>query len=95
MMSAERSIHVMVQGRVQGVSFRAFVRETARQSGLTGWVRNRHDGRVEARVQGSARAIEEFLRECEKGPPAARVDEIQVSEAPAGEFSSFEIAPTV
>ncbi len=85
--------HVIVRGRVQGVFFRAELRETARRHGVTGWVRNLPDGRtVEAVIEGPRDAVEKVVCWCMRGPPAARVDEVRVSFEPyKGEFRDFEI----
>jgi acylphosphatase len=70
---------VLVSGRVQGVFFRASVRDTARSHGLTGWVRNRPDGRVEAELQGPDTAVERTIAWCRQGPPLARVIDVEVT----------------
>ena len=70
--------HLFIDGRVQGVFYRAFTRELAHDLGLTGWVRNLGDGRVEAVFQGENTAIEQAIRECYIGPPGARVSNIDV-----------------
>lgn len=81
-----RRVHVWVTGRVQGVFFRQSARRQAETLGLTGWVRNLGDGRVEATAEGPAEAIAAWLDWCRQGPPAARVDELRIEdEAPAGE----------
>ncbi len=83
--------HVFVSGRVQGVYFRATTQETAREAGVDGWVKNRDDGRVEAVFEGPESAVEELLGFCHEGPPAAAVDEVEVTyESPAG-LEGFEI----
>jgi len=69
-------MHVLVQGRVQGVGFRWFVRETARELNLAGWVRNRPDGTVEVAAEGSAAMIERLRDELRKGPSGAVVTSI-------------------
>lgn len=71
--------HLFISGRVQGVGFRASLESVAIGLQLAGWVRNRRDGRVEALVQGPAPAVETLVRWCHRGPPAARVDAVQVS----------------
>ncbi len=71
-------VRVFVAGRVQGVYFRAFTKEKADSLGLLGWVRNLPDGRVEALVEGEEELIWELIREIWKGPPAARVDSLEV-----------------
>ena len=72
-----------VLGRVQGVFFRAWTQETAQGLGVSGTVRNRGDGSVEAHVVGDPRAVEAFERRLWKGPPAARVDAVEVFESEA------------
>ena len=69
-----RSLHVIVRGRVQGVGFRAWVEMEATARGLSGWVRNRRDGTVEAVIAGEAAAVDAMLRALREGPPAARVE---------------------
>lgn len=84
--------HIIVEGWVQGVFYRAFTRNVAVMRGLDGWVRNLPDGRVEAVFEGSRELIEQALKECRKGPFGSRVDSIDVSWEPAtGEASGFEI----
>jgi acylphosphatase len=65
---------------VQGVFFRATTRDEARARGLTGWVRNAPDGRVEAEVQGAPQAVAQLIDECRSGPPGAEVDDVDVEE---------------
>ena len=88
---------IRVSGLVQGVGFRAALREEARRRGVRGWVRNRSDGSVEALVHGSAHAVEEIVAWARRGPPGARVTEVQTSEAAAPHESAdrFELRPTV
>jgi len=85
--------HIWVSGKVQGVWYRASTVEEARRLGLTGWVRNLPDGRVEVVAQGPREALEELIAWCHQGPPLAVVDEVKVIWEPATEeFSSFSIA---
>jgi acylphosphatase len=80
----------IVSGRVQGVGFRWFVETTASREGVHGWVRNLPDGRVEASAEGDAEAIERFERALRHGPPAARVDDVEVDAvAPTGRDTGF------
>jgi acylphosphatase len=82
----------VVSGRVQGVGFRFFADEAARVEGLSGWVRNLPDGRVEARAEGDREAVERFGRRLARGPGGARVDRIEtLEEVPDGRIRSFEI----
>jgi acylphosphatase len=64
---------LVLTGRVQGVGFRDWMSTRARRLGLAGWVRNRRDGSLEALIAGDAPAVEELLRACRRGPPAAEV----------------------
>jgi acylphosphatase len=68
-----------ITGRVQGVGYREWTIRTARAAGLTGWVRNRADGSVEAVVQGSAGTVNTFVAACQAGPPIARVTAVETS----------------
>lgn len=67
-----------ITGRVQGVGYRDWAMATGRRLGLTGWVRNRSDGAVEALIVGDETAVGEMIQACRRGPPLARVDEIDV-----------------
>lgn len=73
------TLHVFVRGRVQGVFFRQSTREKASALGLSGWVRNLADGRVELQASGDKSRLEELLRWCAHGPPHAHVEDIEVS----------------
>ena len=85
-MSERVRAHVFVSGRVQGVSFRATTRDTAREYGIDGWVRNLDDGRVEAVFEGPEADVEALVTFCHEGSSAARVESVEVtSENPQGE----------
>jgi acylphosphatase len=83
--------HLVISGRVQGVGFRYAMAEEAERLGVSGWVRNRRDGTVEAVVDGDA--ADALLDWAKRGPPAARVIDVRVSEI-AGGFEGFEMRPT-
>lgn len=72
---------IMVSGRVQAVGFRDWVVRTARAEGITGWVRNTSDGRVEMIASGEDEAIDRFAEACREGPDLARVDNVDVTPA--------------
>ncbi|MCC6467208.1 MAG: acylphosphatase [Alphaproteobacteria bacterium] len=72
-----RAIRVVILGKVQGVWYRAWTVEQATRRGLSGWVRNRPDGSVEALFSGAAVVVEAMIEACREGPPAARVDRIE------------------
>jgi acylphosphatase len=81
--------YIHVYGRVQGVFFRESMRQKALELGITGWVRNRADGRVEAVVQGAPDSVERIIAWARRGPEHARVDRVETGPAD-GEFDSFE-----
>ncbi|MBO8127983.1 MAG: acylphosphatase [Peptococcaceae bacterium] len=88
--------HLTIQGKVQGVYFRWSTVQQARQHNLTGWVRNRTDGSVEALLEGDQQQVAKVVKWCHKGPPDARVDSVKVNYAEAtGKFATFEIVPTI
>lgn len=74
--------HVLIAGRVQGVSFRYNMCHVARQLGVVGWCRNLPNGQVEAQVQGPADAIEKLLTWCHEGPPHAKVSQVTIQDLP-------------
>jgi acylphosphatase len=90
-MANKERAHVFVSGRVQGVSFRDATRSQAEQIGLSGWVRNTQDGRVEAVFEGEPDAVRQMIDWCESGPSSADVEDVSVeNEQPEG-LSGFEV----
>ncbi len=84
--------HVVISGRVQGVWFRASAVEQARRAGVSGWVRNRSDGSVEAVMEGERGAVMQVVGWCYRGPGAAHVAGVDVKWAePTGEFFGFDM----
>jgi len=82
----------VITGRVQGVGFRFFVEDAALREGVSGYVRNLTDGRVEALVEGEAEAVARIERALWSGPPGARVDDIVTEPtSPSGRASGFRI----
>lgn len=75
-----RAAHLTIRGRVQGVGYRAWTAQKARTLGLSGWVRNRPDGSVEAVIAGTDTLVAAMIAECQSGPPPARVDDLDVTE---------------
>ena len=85
-------VHLYVSGRVQMVNYRRDTRRRALALGLTGWVRNLPDGRVEAVAEGEEDRVEEFIRWCREGPAFAIVRGVEVRrEPPTGEFETFTV----
>jgi acylphosphatase len=84
---------VLISGIVQGVCFRAFTRDAAARAGVTGWVRNLPDGRVEAVFEGPEADVESVISRCRTGSPGSLVEKVHVSEEPyKGEYDDFSIS---
>jgi len=87
--------HLIVHGRVQGVWFRGSACSFASARGVTGWVRNRPDGTVEALLEGEEASVRAVVDWCRQGPPGARVDRVELAWAEhQGEFEEMLIAPS-
>ena len=90
-----RTVRVVVSGRVQGVGFRAWLAPQAATRGVSGWVRNRWDGSVEALFSGEASAVEAMIAACRTGPSWATVEGVTVAEAVADrELRGFRAIPS-
>ena len=90
-----KTLLIVAEGRVQGVGYREFVRRIAQRRNLSGWVRNRSNGSVEARVSGPAPDLDALVEAMRAGPPAAQVRGLQaIEEAAPPERDGFFIAPT-
>jgi acylphosphatase len=84
--------HVLISGRVQGVLFRSETQDEARRQGVTGWVRNLPDGRVEAVFEGEKVMVDRLIDFCRRGPPGAKVTRVEVTWGDYnGEFKGFSI----
>lgn len=88
------ALRVTVRGRVQGVGYRAWMQKEASKRGLKGWVRNRHDGSVEALVAGEKDNVTTFLDACKKGPLLSRVTDVASEPAPYDGADGFNISET-
>lgn len=77
-MDDRKTVHVMIAGRVQGVGYRAWVEREAGSRALSGWVRNRRTGEVEAVFSGAARVVDQMVLLCSTGPSSADVSEVRV-----------------
>ena len=89
-----RAVRVRIKGSVQGVGFRYWTERVATELGLTGWVRNRRDGSVEALFCGRAEDVAVILERCGDGPRGARVTAVEIVEEGGGAPESFEILAT-
>ncbi len=88
------SRHLRITGHVQGVGYRNYLEYQAQQLGISGWVRNRSDGSVEAVVHGTPAAVEAIIECARRGPRASQVSNVEVRED-AGDYASFETRQTV
>jgi acylphosphatase len=82
-----------ISGRVQGVGFRMYMERKAREIGVTGWVRNRRDGSVEAMVQGAPENVEAMIAWARRGPRSAVVSDLKITEG-SGEYAEFATLAT-
>jgi acylphosphatase len=90
-----RTVRVIVTGRVQGVGYRAWVEQEAGVRRLSGWVRNRRDGSVEALFSGDAMAVDAMIEACRAGPRMAMVQDVTAADAPTdGELRGFRTIAT-
>jgi acylphosphatase len=89
-----RTVRVRIQGLVQGVGYRYWTERVASEAGLSGWVRNRRDGSVEAVFSGPSDDVAEMIERCRSGPSAARVASVAVNEEAAVPKPGFEVLPT-
>lgn len=85
--------HLKISGRVQGVGFRHFMSRAAFELHVTGWVRNRHDGSVEAVISGTSEAVHTMIERARRGPSHAMVSECRVTDT-HGEFTRFDMLTT-
>ena len=85
--------NLRISGRVQGVGFRIYMERKARELNVTGWVRNRRDGSVEAVAQGGADAVEAMIVWARRGQSSAVVSEVRITEG-SGEYADFSTLPT-
>ncbi|MCP4119980.1 MAG: acylphosphatase [Desulfobacteraceae bacterium] len=91
-MAEKKQVHVIVRGRVQGVCFRMETQRAARDLNLTGWVRNRADGSVEATFEGEKSDLDQMIQWCRQGPPASSVDRVETDwPDTASGFTGFDI----
>jgi len=91
-MTDTKRVHVIVEGRVQGVFFRAYTMDEALKLGLTGWVRNRPDGSVESLIEGPEAAVKKMLQWFHHGSPHSLVEKVHATEeSPVNDNTTFEI----
>ena len=83
--------HVSVTGRVQGVFFRAWLQEQANELGVTGWVRNCPDGRVDTHIEGEEAQVQQLIERLRRGPPAAKVEDVHLWDVQLFDFDDFEV----
>ena len=88
--SPQHTLHLLIYGRVQGVFFRQSMQREAQYQAVSGWVRNRSDGAVEAVVQGEPAAVDAIVRWARRGPERAHVERVEIGPAD-GDYSGFEV----
>jgi acylphosphatase len=88
---SEIAFHLSINGRVQGVFFRAWSRDQAEELGVKGWIRNRPDGHVEAHVEGDKDAVEQMIERLRRGPPSASVEDLRTWDVEICDFEDFEV----
>lgn len=93
--NSNRAYRVRVEGRVQGVSFRAWTQAEARRHNVCGWVRNRADGAVEAQIEGAPHAVETMVMAMRRGPSTARVERLDTEPADPTGAQDFIIEATL
>ena len=93
--SDHAQLHALVDGQVQGVGYRYFVKNTADALALTGWVRNKWDGRVEVLAEGPREALEKLLEKLRRGPSSAFVSDVKIDWNPSsGAYTRFNVVPS-
>ncbi|MBV6631950.1 MAG: acylphosphatase [Alphaproteobacteria bacterium] len=88
-----KTVRVSIYGRVQGVGYRAWTEQRARQLGIDGWVRNRLDGSVEAVFSAEPSKVQRMMDDCANGPRVAQVDRL-IEQAEPEQVTGFRILPT-
>ncbi|GEB78168.1 acylphosphatase [Sporolactobacillus inulinus] len=89
------SVRILVTGRVQGVGFRYFIKQTAAQHSVNGWVRNRDDGRVEIAAEGTRQQVDAFIQKVRRGTFFARVKAMDIQMHQPQNYIGFEIKATM
>lgn len=92
--ASAKTVNVRVKGVVQGVFYRKWTADNAKELGLKGWVRNRRDGTVEAIFSGDPQVVDNMLERCKRGPPAAVVTGLESSPSQETVGEAFELKPT-
>lgn len=87
-----KTLHLVIEGKVQGVFYRASAKEKADEMKITGWVKNTKEGNVEIVCQAGEATLQQFINWCKQGPPRAIVKHVKVSEITAAQFDDFRIA---
>jgi len=94
-MNGASTVRLRISGRVQGVAYRAWLERQAARLGVSGWVRNRRDGSVEAVLAGPEAAVRELVERCRRGPPLARVAALSEQSEEAAPAPGFRQLPTL
>jgi acylphosphatase len=89
-----KSVHLRIEGRVQGIGYRAWAEDEAMQRGLAGWVRNRYDRSVEAVFSGDDGEVDAMVAACNRGPLGARVTKVMATDYVGPPLTRFTVLPT-
>jgi acylphosphatase len=95
MTTMKTTVRIRVEGRVQGVGYRAFVELNAAQLNIDGWVRNRRDGSVEALFQGDPKSVTKMIERCRRGPSGALVTKFELTDEIVDVMRGFLVSPTI
>jgi acylphosphatase len=87
----KKTVHLLIEGKVQGVFYRASARDKASELKITGWVKNTKEGNVEIVCQAAEPVLQQFINWCRQGPPKAKVEDLKVTEISAANFQDFRI----
>lgn len=85
------TVHLIIEGKVQGVFFRATAKDVADEIGITGWVKNTEEGNVEIKASGSDDQLQKFITWCKTGPRRAIVTNVRVTNIEQEDFKNFEV----
>ncbi len=87
----KKSVRMYIEGTVQGVFFRSFIRESAEKNNVKGFTRNLEDGRVEVFVEGDSENVDKMVEVCQKGPKHAQIKNVQIKPETFQDFKDFKI----
>lgn len=87
----KKAIRLYIEGTVQGIFFRQFIKENAERNNVKGFVRNLEDGRVEVFIEGDIENVDKMIELCRKGPRHAKIDNVEIKEEKVQDFKEFKL----